>query len=67
MSDGRVQLWFVVCGLWGAVCILAILRMRGIAGEQKCEPAQYCEDRQYRQYWQTVLGARAFNGPTYGA
>ena len=22
MSDGRVQLWFVVCGLWGAVCIL---------------------------------------------
>ena len=36
--------------------------MRGIAGEQKCEPAQYCEDRQYRQYWQTVLSARAFNG-----
>lgn len=25
--------------------------MRGIAGEQKCEPARYCEDRQYRQYW----------------
>lgn len=40
--------------------------MRGIAGEQKCEPARYCEDRQYRQYWQTVLGARAFNGPTDG-
>ncbi len=41
--------------------------MRGIAGEQKCEPVRYYEDRQYRQYWQTVLDARAFNGPTYGA
>ncbi|BAQ28331.1 hypothetical protein BBKW_0196 [Bifidobacterium catenulatum subsp. kashiwanohense JCM 15439 = DSM 21854] len=41
--------------------------MRGIAGEQKCEPARYREDRQYRQYWQTVLDACAFNGPTYGA
>lgn len=32
--------------------------MRGIAGEQKCEPARYCEDRQYdsigRRYWARV-------------
>lgn len=68
MSDGRVQLWFVVCGLWGAVCILNCdIANAWYRGEQKCEPARYCEDRQYRQYWQTVLGARAFNGPTDGA